>query len=103
MAQTPEETLLVWAVGGDEDALTTLLNSVAAQLHAETRARIGSKYSGVFDADDILQITFLEAFLRIGAFEPGPHVSFLAWLRRIAENNIRDAIRELERDKRPPP
>ncbi|MFO0983747.1 MAG: sigma factor-like helix-turn-helix DNA-binding protein [Planctomycetota bacterium] len=29
--------------------------------------------------------------------------SFSAWLLRIAENNLRDAIRELERDKRRPP
>ena len=61
------------------------------------------KYAGLFDADDILQVTFLEAFLRISTFEPRGERSFLAWLRQIAENNIRDAVRELERDKRLPP
>ncbi|MEW6741737.1 MAG: sigma-70 family RNA polymerase sigma factor [Planctomycetota bacterium] len=48
-------------------------------------------------------MTYLEAFLRIGSFVWTGPGSFSDWLRRIAENNLRDAIRELERDKRPPP
>jgi len=34
---------------------------------------------------------------------PIPNGSFEGWLRLIAENNLRDAIKELRRDKRPPP
>src|SRR5205085_5591550 len=29
--------------------------------------------------------------------------AFLTWLKQIAENNLRDAIKELKREKRPPP
>lgn len=98
-----DQQLLGRAVTGDEGALCLLLEQVGVQLHAELENRIGAKYRGLVDADDIVQVTFLEAFLRIRSFvarEPG---SFVSWLRRISDNNLRDAIRELEREKRPPP
>jgi RNA polymerase sigma factor (sigma-70 family) len=50
-----------------------------------------------------MQVTYLEAFLQIQNFEPAGTAAFLGWLRRIAANNLRDAIRGLERLKRPPP
>jgi RNA polymerase sigma-70 factor (ECF subfamily) len=96
------EELVRRAAGGDEDALVTLLDGLSVQLHGEIDRRIGSKYRGLVEADDILQITCLEAFLRVSSFVGTPE-GFLAWLRRIAENNLRDAIKELERDRRPPP
>jgi len=46
-----------------------------------------------------MQVTYLEAFLHVHKFKPQGEGSFLRWLRRIAENNLLDAIRELERDK----
>ncbi len=95
--------LLQRAVTGDRQALATLLEGVGVSLHAEIASRIGPPYRSLFDADDILQVTFLEAFLRIGCFVPSGPGAFQAWMRRIAENNLRDAIKELERDKRPPP
>jgi RNA polymerase sigma-70 factor (ECF subfamily) len=98
-----EETLIQQAVSGDESALTTLLERAGMQLHAELEARIGTPYRGVVDAADIVQITCLEAFLRIRSFVPAGPGSFLNWLRRISQNNLRDAIKELERDKRPSP
>jgi RNA polymerase sigma-70 factor (ECF subfamily) len=50
-----------------------------------------------------MQVTYLEAFLRIGDFAPGGPNAFPAWLRRIALNNVKDGVRELQRDKRLPP
>lgn len=96
------EEWLSRAVAGDEDALVALLDAVSVQLHAEVDGKIGARYRGIVEADDILQVTWLEAFLRIRSFVPSPG-GFLAWLRRVAENNLRDAIKELERDRRPPP
>ena len=53
-----------------------------------------------------MQVTYLEAFLGIKRFSPargaGPAEGFPAWLARIAENNLRDAIKGLRRSKRPP-
>lgn len=98
-----EEQLVDRARAGDADALEQLLDGYALSLSGEIDAKIGAKYQGVVEADDVLQVTFLEAFLQIRAFDPGGPGAFLAWLRRIALNNLRDAIKELEREKRPPP
>lgn len=94
--------LLDKAVAGDEAALLALLEEASPPLHAEIAGRIDPKYRSMVDSDDILQVTCLEAFLRIRAFVPAGMGSFVAWLHRIAENNLCDAIKELERDKRPP-
>jgi len=98
-----EAELAERARSGDEKALVILLERSALELQYQLAARIGAKYRGLFDADDILQVTFLEAFLRIQSLVPGGPGSFAAWLRRIADNNLLDAVRELERDKRPSP
>lgn len=57
----------------------------------------------MIDADDVMQVTYMEAFLQIERLSAKDPESFRAWLRRIAQNNLRDAIRELERLKRPHP
>lgn len=91
------------AVRGDQTALVTLLEDICVTLHAELEASIGSRYRSLVSADDVLQVTCLEAFLRIRSFEPRSNSSFAAWVRRISDNNLKDAIRELEREKRPSP
>lgn len=98
-----DEELLLKAVGGDEAALCDLLERVGLTIQSEITRKIGPQYNGTVEADDIMQVTCLEAFLRIRQFAPTGANAFVAWLRRIAENNLRDAIRELERDKRPSP
>jgi len=50
-----------------------------------------------------MQVTYLEAFLRINQLEARTSDGFRAWLDRLAQNNLRDAIRELQRQKRPDP
>jgi len=91
------------AIAGDEDALAELLEEFGPQVRQRLGGRIGAQWQSVFEEDDVLQITYLEAFLRIGRFECIGEGAFLAWLTRIAENNLRDAIRELGRVKRPQP
>src|SRR5205085_10015385 len=60
-------------------------------------------WASVLEPEDVLQVTFLEAFLRIKHFQPGGSGSFVGWLNRIAQNNLRDAVKELSRAKRPQP
>lgn len=91
------------AIRGDEEALTALLENEATALRERIASRIGAPWRSVLDADDVLQITYMEAFLRIDRFEPQGAGSFRAWLQQIAENNLRDAIKSLERAKRPDP
>lgn len=98
-----EEAIVKRAIAGDEEALASLLHSVAPQLRAKLGATMSSKWSSVLDVDDVLQVTYLEAFLRISRFEYKGPGAFAGWVSRIAENNLRDAIRELERLKRPQP
>jgi DNA-directed RNA polymerase specialized sigma24 family protein len=57
----------------------------------------------MIEPGDVMQITYLEAFLQISTFRLEQAGSFEAWLRRIAENNLRDAVRGLERQKQMPP
>jgi RNA polymerase sigma-70 factor (ECF subfamily) len=97
-----EEERVARAVAGDEDALSALLLESARPLRLEVAAALGARWQSVLEADDVLQVTYLEAFLRIGGFSYRGPGSFRAWLARIARNNVRDAIRELERLKRPP-
>jgi RNA polymerase sigma-70 factor, ECF subfamily len=98
-----EQQLLDRAILGDEESLAVLLECAGVRLRSEIQARIGITYRGVVEADDVLQVTFLEAFLRIRSFAPGNSVSFVSWLKRIADNNLRDAIRAVDREKRPSP
>ena len=95
------ETLLAGAITGDADALSALLEQHTAELRAAIQ--IDQKWAAAFDPDDVLQVTFLEAFLRIGQFRPAGPGAFAGWLRQIARNNLRDAVKELSREKRPPP
>ena len=87
------------AVAGDKAALEALLLDVMPQLRATLA--VGDGWNRAFDVEDILQVTSLEAFLRIGSLEQRTSGGFVTWLRRIAENNLRDAVRGLEAAKRP--
>ena len=79
-----DDNLISRAVDGDEDALSELLVRTDAALREQFYGRIGRRYRGAFSEDDVLQVTYLEAFLRIGQFQPNGEGSFLRWLIRIA-------------------
>ena len=96
-----DSSLIAQAVEGDRDALTTLLRRHGPPLRQHLR--ISRTWQGCLDADDVLQVTYLEAFLRIGQLISREPAAFAAWLRTIAENNLRDAIRQLGRGKRANP
>lgn len=103
MSHSSDEEPVARAITGDRDALTALLQQYAPPLLERLRAQIAPKWQSVLDADDVLQVTLLEAFLRIDTFlDRGPG-SFEAWLSHIAKNNLLDAVRSLEREKQPPP
>jgi RNA polymerase sigma-70 factor (ECF subfamily) len=102
-AAVADESLTAAAISGDKAALTELLCRYDTQLRQRLEGRISRQYRAAFDEDDVFQVTYLEAFLRIGSFRSAGKGAFLAWLVAIAENNIRDAIKALERVRRPPP
>jgi RNA polymerase sigma-70 factor, ECF subfamily len=89
------------AVAGDIDAITNLLNECAPDV--ERSLSIAREWRSVLEPADVMQVTYLEAFLRIAQYDPDRSEPFRAWVQRIAENNLRDAIRGLQRLKRPQP
>jgi RNA polymerase sigma-70 factor (ECF subfamily) len=89
------------AVAGDKDALGDLLERFGPEV--EAALSISPTWRGLLDAADVMQVTYLEAFVQIGLFDASRAEAFPGWLRRMAENNLRDAIRGLEAKKNPSP
>lgn len=86
---------------GCADSLASLLEEVGPPVRR--RIDVAPKWRTCFDADDVMQITYMEAFLRIGQFSGDDLASFTSWLHRIAQNSVHAAIRGLSRKKRPSP
>jgi RNA polymerase sigma-70 factor (ECF subfamily) len=95
--------ILSRAATGDAEALRTLLERHGPAVWAAVDANIGSAWRASIDADDVMQVTYMEAFLQINRLDARDAAGFGAWLRRMAENNLRDAIKALGRKKRPDP
>jgi RNA polymerase sigma-70 factor (ECF subfamily) len=104
MDSAQADALAAKAVAGDGDALSALLEHFGPQV--ESALHVGRRWRSAIDVGDVMQVTYLEAFLQIGRFDaarsPGA-AGFLRWLRTIAANNLRDAIRGLSGHNRPPP
>jgi len=98
-----QEDLTVAAVAGDEEALGELLARHSPELRQWLDRQIGRQYRSSFSVEDVMQVTFFEAFLRIRQFEPRGAGSFRAWLWQLGKRNLQDAIKHLNREKRPPP
>jgi RNA polymerase sigma-70 factor (ECF subfamily) len=93
--------LIAQAVAGDPDALTQLLQQQAPRLRQALR--VDNAWLSHLELADVLQITYLDAFLHIRRFDPNQADSFGGWLLQIARNNLRDLQRELAAAKRSPP
>lgn len=103
LGMTREDGALIReAAAGDDDALRALLMRHGPVVRRRIAGSIARKHAAAIDEDDVMQVTYLEAYLRIGSFTPDHEGAFAGWLGRIAENNLRDAVRGLERAKRPP-
>lgn len=87
------------AAQGDADALEELLREFGPPLGA--RLSIDARWRRLLEPEDVLQVTYMEAFLRAGALRTRTTAGFAAWLERMARNNLNDALRELTRAKRP--
>jgi len=94
---------LARALAGDREALVAVLERVAPPVRQRLTRRIPADMAATLDADDILQVTYIEVVTRIGQFRGGGLGGFEAWVRRIADNNLLDAIRAARAAKRPDP
>lgn len=83
-------TLLREARTGSPEALDRLLQRYAGKLLTYIRARMGRGLRPRVDSHDVLNETLLKAFLGLERFEGGEGGALMAWLARIADNEIRD-------------
>lgn len=75
---------------GSRDDLDALLDRYAGKLLAVIRLRLGPRLRSSVESRDVLQNTLVKAFEGIGGFEGEDRDKFMAWLARIAHNEIRD-------------
>lgn len=99
MADT-EDSLIRRACDGDENALEELLRRHRPALHDAVERSLSRPTRGFLTAEDIVQEAFVDAYLRIGTFEPRGNGAFAAWLRTIARRRTIDAIRAHRTRKR---
>ncbi len=82
--------LLRRARQGEAGALDDLLARVATKLLPLIRLRMGRGLRGRMESRDILQSVLLKSYQRMDQFEQSDTRSLMAWVARIAENEIRD-------------
>ncbi len=99
----PQQQLAERAIAGEQAALVALLNEHGPLVRYGLSDKLSPQWQSQLDVDDVMQVTYLEAFLRIATFQFRGEGSFRAWLSQIARNNLQDAIRGLESAKRQPP
>ena len=104
MQTTPEhDALLARARAGELAALVELLDELGQEVRRRLAPKISPQWRVLLDEDDVMQTTYLEAVTRFDKFNQGSSREFLAWLWRLAENNLIDGVRALEAAKRPDP
>ena len=102
-AHSNDDALLAKALCGDRASLAALLESLGPRVRARIQPKVTGPLQSSLDVDDVMQVTYLEAVLRLSRFKTGGVDGFLAWLTRLADHNFIDAVRALEAAKRPGP
>lgn len=95
-----DANLIQLARTGDREALTALLKRHDAAVRQEVAINLPQRWRTDLAVDDVLQVSYTDAFLAIAQSKAADERSFCAWLKRTALNNLRDAIRALEAEKR---
>ncbi len=90
MDRRESSALLRRARDGSDEALNALYDRVAGKLLALIRLRMGRSLRAHLESRDILQATLLKSFQHLGQLEGSETGSLMAWLARIAQNEIRD-------------
>ncbi len=88
------------AVRGDRQALADLVERHAEDARRSLGIAIPTRFQSTLSLDDVMQQAYTDAVLGIGRFEHRGDGSFSAWLAALARNNLLNAIRMLDTDKR---
>ena len=89
--------LLTRARGGDVEAREELFQRFLPVLRRWAHRRLPVQARDLNETSDLVQITLLRALNRIDRFEPRGEGAFLAYLRRILLNVVREEIRRSTR------
>jgi len=89
--------LLAKVRDGDVEARNRLAKRYLPVLQRLTRGRLPARARDLMDTDDLVQVTLLKALDKVETFEPRREGAFLAYLRTIVQNRIRDEIRRVDR------
>ena len=90
-------TLLQLVRHGDRPARERLAARYLQILHRLAHGRLPLRARGMLDTDDLVQVTLVRALDHVEDFEPRHEGAFLAYMRRILLNQIRDEIRRVAR------
>jgi RNA polymerase sigma-70 factor (ECF subfamily) len=88
------------ARAGSAEAVEALYSRCAPRLLALIRLRMGRSLRARLESRDILQATLFKSFQQISQLRSAETVSLMAWLARIAENEIRDQADRAGRQRR---
>lgn len=102
-ADTAAEVALTKALAGDRSAFVLVLEACSPRIRAKLEPKVTGAYQSHLDIDDVMQVTYIEAYTRLHRFTGGGISGFIAWLATLAEHNLIDAVRALEAAKRPDP
>ncbi len=95
-----DANLLEQANRGDEHALTALLSQHGPAVRRVVARNIPKRWRSMLTADDVMQQTYIDAFLDLHRFKPDSGGSFPAWLTSLAKCNLADALKMLDAHKR---
>jgi len=95
--QESTASILLRARDGDGAARETLAGRYFPVLRRWAHGRLPRAARDLVDTDDIVQSAVAKALLRLDSFEPRGEGAFLAYLRQILLNKIRDQARRAKR------
>ena len=94
------EELIAAAKTGDQVSLERLLLVAYPKVLRHVEIKQPPILKGKVGPDDLVQQAFTQAFLKIETFEGENEMSFMKWLRVIADRQLQDAVKALTRKKR---
>lgn len=94
------EQLIEAAKRGDQVSLERLLLTAYPRILRHVQVKQPAVLKGKVGPDDLVQQAFTQAFLKIQTFEGDNELSFMKWLRVIADRQLQDSVKALTRKKR---
>jgi RNA polymerase sigma-70 factor (ECF subfamily) len=82
------ELLLRQAAQGDQQAWCLLLERHRARLRRMVALRLDQRLQGRFDASDVIQETYQEAWTRLSQYLEQPPAPFFIWLRYLTGQKL---------------